>query len=469
MQTIMTNLEGVRIIEPDVIGDSRGWFSESYSSDKYVNSGIETTFVQDNHSFSAQKGILRGLHFQIEPKPQAKLVRCTRGTILDVVVDLREGSPTFKQWISIELSEKNKKQIFIPKGFAHGFLTLTDDVEVQYKVDEYYSAKHDRSIRFDDPELKISWGIKNPILSDKDLNAPTLKESDANFSYKYLVTGGNGQLGHEVVKQLKNRNCNVLAPSSKDFNLLNPKQIEAYLYSERPDVIIHCAAYTAVDRAEDEKNICYEVNVKGTESIVDVAKKINAKLVYISSDYVFDGQGDTPYQKNDNTNPINFYGVTKEIGEKIVQEQLSKYFIIRTAWVYGISGDNFVKTMLNLAKNNKNINVVDDQIGSPTYASDLAEYIVNIVKTNHYGIYHGVNTGYCSKYEFAKSIFNKYGLSTEVSPILSNEYPTKAKRPLNSRLVHTKIELANEYSMPEWEDGLTRFIKELKDQEDLIN
>lgn len=183
MNIIKTDVEDVIIIEPKVFGDHRGWFTETYSKEKFKEIGVDIDFIQDNHSFSAQKGTLRGLHFQLNPKAQTKLVRCTKGKILDVAVDIREGSPTYKKWVAVELSEKNKKQLLVPKGFAHGFITLTDNVEVQYKVDEYYSPENDRSIIFDDPEINVNWGIDNPILSDKDLNAPMLSESDANFKY----------------------------------------------------------------------------------------------------------------------------------------------------------------------------------------------------------------------------------------------------------------------------------------------
>lgn len=183
MQVITTKLPGVLVLEPKVHGDHRGWFSESYSKRTLAEHGIETVFVQDNQSFSAQKGTLRGLHFQNNPKAQTKLVRCTRGSILDVAVDIRRGSPTFGQWVAYELSADNKRQLFIPKGFAHGFLTMTEDVEVQYKVDEYYAPECDRSIRYDDPEIGVAWGDISPVLSDKDLKAPALKDCDFNFTY----------------------------------------------------------------------------------------------------------------------------------------------------------------------------------------------------------------------------------------------------------------------------------------------
>ena len=183
MNIIKTDIEDVLIIEPRVFGDHRGWFTETYSKEKFREFGIDIDFIQDNHSLSAQKGTLRGLHFQLNPKAQTKLVRCTKGKILDVAVDIRDGSPTYKKWVAVELTEDNRKQLLIPKGFAHGFLTLTDDVEVQYKVDKYYSPENDRSIRYDDPEIGVAWGIEDPILSEKDLNAPLLKDCSINFKY----------------------------------------------------------------------------------------------------------------------------------------------------------------------------------------------------------------------------------------------------------------------------------------------
>lgn len=184
MNLIETKLKDIYIVEPEVYGDSRGWFTESWSKRSLKKSGLDYNFVQDNHSFSANKGTLRGLHFQSNPKAQAKLVRCTRGAILDVAVDIRDGSPTYGQWILVELSEENKKQILIPRGFAHGFVTLTDDVEVQYKSDEYYSQEHDGGFAWNDPSIGVDWRIQNPILSEKDQKAPLLKDSMANFIYQ---------------------------------------------------------------------------------------------------------------------------------------------------------------------------------------------------------------------------------------------------------------------------------------------
>lgn len=181
MHITETEIKDVKIVEPDVFGDNRGWFMESYSYKKYKDLGIDVEFIQDNRSRTEKKGTLRGLHFQTAPMAQSKLLCCTKGAIMDVAVDLRRNSPTYLKWISVELTEDNKKQIFIPKGFAHGFVTLTDNVEVMYKVDEYYAPENDRSIRFDDPQINVMWGVDDPILSAKDKSAPLLKDSDVNF------------------------------------------------------------------------------------------------------------------------------------------------------------------------------------------------------------------------------------------------------------------------------------------------
>lgn len=184
MELINTEIAEVKIVKPLVFGDNRGWFYESYSYEKLKHLGINTQFVQDNRSYSSEKGTLRGIHFQKSPMAQTKLITCTRGRILDVAVDLRKGSPTYLKWVSVELSEENKLMLYIPKGFGHGFVTLTDNVEVLYKVDEYYSKENDRSIKFDDEEIGVNWGVQNPILSQKDLTAPSLSESDVDFVYE---------------------------------------------------------------------------------------------------------------------------------------------------------------------------------------------------------------------------------------------------------------------------------------------
>lgn len=462
MRVSKTKFNGLLIVETDVYGDHRGWFSETYTKNIFVDKGIDVDFVQDNQSYSAKKGTLRGIHFQTSPMAQNKMVRCTRGAVIDTAVDLRKGSETYKQWFSIELSAENKKQLFIPKGFGHAYLTITDDAEVQYKVDEYYSKEHDRSIAFNDPDLDINWGIENPILSDKDLNAPFFRECDNNFSIKVLVTGVNGQLGYDVEKRLNELGIETVGAGRSSFDITDKKETYEYISKIKPDVVIHCAAYTAVDKAEDEKEKCYAVNVDGTRNIAEACKKIDAKMVYISSDYVFDGQGMEPQSESKQTSPVNYYGYSKEQGELIVRDLLDKCFIVRTSWLYGINGDNFVKTMLKKAETNDELHVVNDQAGAPTYTQDLAVLLCDMIQTTKYGIYHVVNEGYCSWYEFALAIFDKTGVNIKVNPAVSSEYPAKARRPLNSRLSKDNLDKNGFMRLPSWEDALTRYLKELR-------
>lgn len=462
MKITKTKFKGLLVIKTDVYGDHRGWFTESYTKKKFIENGIDIDFIQDNQSYSTQKGTLRGIHFQTNPKSQRKMISCTRGVIIDTVVDLRKGSDTYKQWFSIELSAENKKQLLIPKGFGHAFLTITEGVEVQYKVDEYYSKENDRSIRYDDPEIGVDWGMKNPILSDKDLNAPLLKDSDVDFSIKVLVTGVKGQLGYDVIKRLNQLGIENVGVDIDDFDITNKRQTEEYIVNYRPDVVVHCAAYTAVDKAEDDKEKCYMINVDGTRNIAEACKKIDAKMAYISTDYVFNGEGQEPHLEDKDTDPVNYYGYTKEQGEQKVRKLLDKHFIIRTSWVYGKNGNNFVKTMLKLAESRNEIDVVSDQVGAPTYTKDLAVLIADMIQTTEYGTYHGVNEGYCSWYEFAKVIFEKAGIDMKVNSISSSEYPTKAKRPINSRLSKANLDRVGFNRLPNWENALTRYLEEIK-------
>ncbi len=311
MNFIKTKLRGCYIVEPLAYGDNRGWFMETYNKGEFDNAGLVYDFVQDNQSFSKQKGILRGLHFQKNPMAQAKLVRCTKGSILDVAVDIRKGSDTYLQYVAVELSEENKKQLMIPRGFAHGFVTLTEDVMVQYKVDNLYSKENDRGIQYSDPSINVDWGISDPILSVKDTISPNLVDSDADFTIKVLVTGYKGQLGYDVVKRLNQANYECIGVDIDDFDITDESATYNYIAKYNPDVIVHCSAYTAVDKAEIESEKCYNVNVVGTENIAKVCAKIGAKMVYISTDYVYDGKGDTPFEVDSKIAPLCVYGKTK--------------------------------------------------------------------------------------------------------------------------------------------------------------
>ena len=451
-----TELGGALVIEPRLSEDGRGWFSETYSKPAWEAAGLFFDFIQDNHSFSARKGTLRGLHFQKEPEAQTKLVRCSRGRVFNVIVDLRKGSPTYKKWTGVELSEQNKRQLLVPRGFANGFVTLDDDTEVQYKVDAPYSPHEERRIRYDDPEIGIDWGVASPVLSDKDGKAPSLADSGANFSLRVLVTGAAGQLGSATVACLRSEGLHVTGIDREDGDIRDHSFVVEVIRREAPHVIIHCAAYTDVDKAEEEQELCYDVNVKGTEHLVEAARLFRIPLLYISTDYVFNGKGEVPWKEDDTPDPVNFYGMTKAQGEEIVK-QLEKHFIVRTSWLYGKGERHFVKAMLRMAETKKDVTVVSDQIGTPTSAADLARLISALIGTTEYGIYHGVNGGCCSRYEFAQAIYAKAGLEVKLTPVLTSEYPAKARRPLNSRLSRKRIEEKGLPLLPHWTDALERY------------
>lgn len=275
---------------------------------------------------------------------------------------------------------------------------------------------------------------------------------------KVLVIGSNGQLGYDVVKELQKQNIECCGAVRKDFDIVNFEATEKFITNYMPDVVIHCAAYTAVDKAEDEQGLCYLVNASATENIAQICKKIDAKMVYISTDYVFDGTKDGFYEVDDKPKPVNVYGRTKLLGEQAVQKILNKYFIIRISWVFGEHGNNFVKTMLKLGKERKELNVVADQYGSPTYTADLAPLLIEMIKTDKYGVYHATNEGVCSWAEFAEEIFKLAGMNVKVNHITTAEYPTKAKRPLNSRLSKVKIK-NNFYSLSPWKVALEKYKK----------
>jgi dTDP-4-dehydrorhamnose reductase len=279
---------------------------------------------------------------------------------------------------------------------------------------------------------------------------------------RVLVTGYNGQLGFDVVKRLKILNVECLGVDRKDFDLTNELETKEFIKNYNPDVVVHCAAYTAVDKAEEEKEMCYKVNVLGTRYIAQACVDIDAKMVYISTDYVFDGEGEKPFEVTDEPRPINYYGQTKYEGELEVKKYVDKAFIIRVSWVFGLNGNNFVKTMLKLGKEREQLNVVVDQIGSPTYTYDLAKLIADMIFTKKYGTYHATNEGYCSWYEFACEILNLAGINVAVNPIRTEDYPTKAVRPKNSRLSKKSLELGGFDKLPDWKDGLKRYIDELR-------
>lgn len=280
---------------------------------------------------------------------------------------------------------------------------------------------------------------------------------------KVLVTGVNGQLGHDIVEECQKRNIEAIGVDVKEMDITDAHQVNEVITSSHVDAVIHCAAWTAVDKAEDEVEQCRKVNRDGTKHIVDVCEKLDLPLMYFSTDYVFDGQGEEPWNEYDERHPLNVYGKTKYEGELEV-ERLKKHFIIRISWVFGINGGNFIKTMLRLGKERKEVSVVNDQIGSPTYTYDLARLCVDMIQTKEYGTYHATNEGICSWYEFACEIFKQAKMDVIVHPVDSTQFPTRAVRPKNSRMNQTELDKHGFTRLPSWQDALQRYLLNLKEK-----
>lgn len=284
---------------------------------------------------------------------------------------------------------------------------------------------------------------------------------------KILVTGACGQLGHDCIKELMVRGFLVVGIDKKDVDISNRDSIKSYIVKVNPDVVIHCAAWTNVDEAENEIELVYKINSFGTKYIAEACKLINAKMLYVSTDYVFSGNKKGLYEVFDFKDGISIYGRSKALGEDYVIDILDKYFIVRISWVFGLNGNNFVKKMLSL-KDKKRIEVVCDQIGSVTYTADLSKLFCDIINTEKYGIYHASNEGYLSWYDFAVKIFELLDVDIKIDPIMTKEYmskyPYKAKRPLNSCL--NKVSLVNNgfKLLPNWEDALKRYLAEVKNE-----
>lgn len=302
---------------------------------------------------------------------------------------------------------------------------------------------------------------------------------------KIFVTGVGGQLGHDVMNELNKRGYEGVGSDIKleysgvqdgsavcsmpyvALDITDAEAVDKMIKEINPDVIIHCAAWTAVDAAEDEekKPIVKKINVDGTQNLANASKAVDAKMVYISTDYVFDGQGTDPWQPDcKDYAPLNYYGETKLGGELAVSGTLDKFFIVRIAWVFGLNGNNFIKTMLKVAENHDEVRVVDDQIGTPTYTLDLARLLVDMVETEKYGYYHATNDGgYISWYDFTCEIYKQAGLKTKVTPVTTEEYGLSvAARPTNSRLDKSKLDEAGFKRLPAWQDAVGRYLAEKK-------
>lgn len=282
---------------------------------------------------------------------------------------------------------------------------------------------------------------------------------------KVFVTGVRGQLGYDVVNELEKRGHTAIGVDIEELDITDAEAVDRMITEAAPDAVIHCAAWTAVDAAEDNEEKCRQVNAYGTENIAKVCKKLDCKMMYISTDYIFDGKGTRPWEPDDPvTTPLNVYGQTKYEGELAVRNNVEKFFIVRIAWVFG-KGKNFIKTMLNLAKTHDHLTVVNDQYGTPTYTYDLARLLVDMIETDKYGNYHATNEGgYITWYDFACEIFRQAGIDIEVEPVSSAQYAAKAKRPENSRMNKQKLVDNGFELLPDWKDALRRYLGTLGEE-----
>lgn len=281
---------------------------------------------------------------------------------------------------------------------------------------------------------------------------------------KILVTGYKGQLGYDVVNEATSRGIEAIGVDIDEMDITNQEQVNEVIRSGNYDAVVHCAAWTAVDKAEEPElfETVKKVNATGTKYIADVCEELDIPMMYFSTDYVFDGEGTTPWNEYDERHPLNVYGLTKAQGEEFV-EKLTKHFIIRIAWVFGKNGNNFIKTMLRLGKERGAVSVVNDQVGNPTYTYDLSKLVVDMIQTDKYGKYHATNSGdFISWYDFACEIFKQAGMDVKVTPVDSNQFPAKAKRPKNSRMNQTELDKNGFNRLPAWQDALGRYLKEIE-------
>lgn len=278
---------------------------------------------------------------------------------------------------------------------------------------------------------------------------------------KVLVTGYTGQLGFDVIRELKARNIECIGTTRNEFSLTDTEKMQAFVKACKPDAVIHCAAYMNVNEAEDNKDLCMLVNYSSTKELAKICKEIDAKMIYISTDYVFAGSGEGFYEINNDKEPQNVYGKSKLKGELAIQKILDKYFIIRTSWLFGINGNNFIKYVLSEQKKGNKLRIVNDQIGSPTYTVDLAKLLCDMALSDKYGIYHATNEGICSWYDFACEIFKQSGIKINIEPVPSTAFPTKATRPYNSRMSKKCLDEAGFNRLPTWQNALTKYLKEI--------
>ena len=466
---IETGIAGLYILEPTVFGDERGFFLETYNKKEFEEISIFEEFVQDNHSKS-KKGVLRGLHFQTKHS-QGKLVRVIKGSVYDIAVDIRKNSSTFGKWHGIELSAENKKMFFIPKGFAHGFLTLEDDTEFQYKCTDLYMPQYDSGIMWNDKDININWnfekyGLKEEdiVLSEKDKKHQSFKEyTEKYIGENVLLTGADGQLGQDFQKLFDKSGIKYTATDYKELDVTDKEKVKEFVNNNNFTMIINCAAYNNVDKAEEEPEKCYALNSHVPKYLAEICKEKNIVFVTYSTDFLFDGEKEIPYTEEDIPNPLSIYSKAKLEGERYSLEY-EKSFVIRTSWVFGMGNNNFCKQVINWSKGKDKLRIVDDQISSPTYSKDLAEYSWELIQTDKYGLYHLSNDGEASKFEQAQYILKKIGWNGILERAKTKDFPLPAKRAEYSKLDSSKLEGVIDKKIPHWKSGIDRFLEEMKEK-----
>ena len=370
MHVIATDVPDVLIIDPKLFGDQRGFFLETYQSTRYAEHGIRRPFVQDNLSRSAY-GVLRGLHLQ-NPMTQGKLVSVLRGRVLDVAVDVRVGSPYFGRHVAVELSEENRRQLWVPRGFAHGFVVLSETADFFYKCDESDQPQGRNRGALGRSGDRHQMGRREPVaLRARRRGAAAVGGQESSRLWtglmRIVVTGVTGQVGRALVTPLAQLGTVVPADRSV-LNLAEPATLAGALDHLAPDLIVNPAAYTAVDRAEDERDLAFTINGEAPGVIAEWAARREVPLVHFSTDYVFNGQGETPWREDSPTGPLSAYGESKLAGEEAIRAANGAYLIVRTSWVYAAQGANFLRTIARLARERTELKIVADQIGAPTSA-----------------------------------------------------------------------------------------------------
>ncbi len=319
------------------------------------------------------------------------------------------------------------------------------------------------------------WQLKTATITGETVNQrirtyvvrsiydPEIDNIREDLAMKVFITGARGQLGTDLMQECENQGVEAIGVDIQEMDITDKASVEKVMHELAPfDAVIHCAAHTAVDRAEDEPELVHRINATGTQNIADICADLNIPMMYISTDYVFDGEGTAPWKPDDmDRRPLNVYGHAKYEGELAVENTVKDYFIVRISWVFGLHGNNFIKTMLRLGKERGAVSVVNDQIGSPTYTPDLARLLVDMIRTDKFGRYHATNEGTISWYDFAVEIFRQAGMNVKVTPVSSDAFPAKAKRPHNSRMDKSKLDEAGFKRLPAWQDALARYLAEL--------